>query len=59
MYQRGLPFYESGCEEGQSCEGEKANNESFSNEMILKFTADNRVDQRSWFQKFIDWQAGR
>jgi hypothetical protein len=59
MYQRGLPFYESGCEEGQSCEGEKANNDAFSNEMILKFTADSRVDQRSWFQKFIDWQAGR
>ncbi|WP_413575577.1 hypothetical protein ACLVWU_14610 [Bdellovibrio sp. HCB290] len=59
MYQRGLPFYESGCAEGQSCEGEKSNDKAFSDEMLIAFTADKRVDERSFFQKFLDWQAGR
>jgi hypothetical protein len=59
MYQRGLPFYEAGCSEGQSCEGEKANDKAFSDEMLISFTADKRVDERSFFQKFLDWQAGR
>lgn len=60
MYQRGIPFYLSGCKNGaQACEGEVVNREAFSDEMVMAFEAHEKVDIRSRWQKLVDWQAER
>ncbi|HRK08330.1 MAG TPA: hypothetical protein PLZ57_11220 [Pseudobdellovibrionaceae bacterium] len=56
MMQRGLPFYESGCDSGDAqCEGEAANHRFFSEDLVIDFQADSRVDQRGYWQRFVDW----
>ena len=56
MMQRGLPFYESGCDSGGAhCEGEAANHRFFSEDLVIAFQADSRVDQRGYWQRFVDW----
>ena len=56
VIQRGLPFYESGCEDDESavCEGEEGSNDAYSEPLIVRFTPE--ADQRSWFKRFKDWQ---
>ncbi len=55
--QRGLPFYESGCRDGGSvCEGEEASTDSYSEPLLIKWTADENVDERGWLKKFRDFQ---
>jgi hypothetical protein len=56
MYQRGLPFYDSKCSKSDNCESDKAKDSAFSDELVIDFKADNRFDDRSLGQKFIDWQ---
>lgn len=54
---RGLPFYESGCKGGKAvCEGEEASTDAYSEAIAIPFTTDKKVDNRSWFKKFKDWQ---
>ena len=55
MYQRGLPFYESGCRNEAECEDEKANNKAFSSAIDIDFVADKRVDERKAVEKLQDW----
>lgn len=56
MYQKGLPFYETGCSKNNNCEGEKAIDSMFSDELEISFKTDERIDERTVFQKFLDWQ---
>ncbi|MEQ1876678.1 MAG: hypothetical protein ABL958_08525 [Bdellovibrionia bacterium] len=58
MYQRGLWFYENDCKSDETidCEKLKADPHSFSEEILIPFKADPRVDQREALQKFLDWQ---
>jgi len=57
MYQRGLPFYDSGCKgTNANCEGEKINKKAFGQELVVKFTADKRADERTWLNKLVDWR---
>jgi hypothetical protein len=58
MYQRGLPFYESGCKQGTpDCEAEKANKKAFSDDLVIEFKADSRIDERTWLNKLRDFQT--
>ena len=57
MVNGGLPFYESGCRGGKRvCEGETASKDSYSEPLDIEFTADPKIDNRTWFKKFADWQ---
>ncbi len=57
MYQRGIPFYKTGCKNNaMTCENEKANDDAFSDELAIKFTADERVDERTSWEHFLAFQ---
>lgn len=57
LVQRGLPWYLSGCRDGQTvCEGEDGRGDSYSDELEIKFPANPHVDKRSFFKKFKDFQ---
>ena len=54
---RGLPFYESGCQSGAHvCEGEIGSEETYSEPLVINWTAPKNEDHRSLFKKFKDWQ---
>ena len=56
MLQQGLPFYENGCRHGRAnCEPADANPRMFSEELKIKFVADPRRDDRSWWQRYEYW----
>lgn len=57
LVQRGLPWYITGCRDGKKiCEGEDGTNDSYSEEIDVKFVANPNVDNRSWFKRLKDWQ---
>jgi hypothetical protein len=53
MQQQGLPFYENGCKNNAlTCNGKDVNPAMYSEDLVIEFQADPRVDRRSWLQKF-------
>lgn len=57
LVQRGLPWYITGCHDGKKlCEGEDGTNDSYSEEVDIPFTANPKVDNRSWFTIWEDFQ---
>lgn len=56
MLQRGLPFYENGCLDGSTtCDEKGTNQKMFSDELVLNFIADPRVDRRGWLQWYEEF----
>lgn len=54
---RGLPFYESGCTNGQvTCEGQEGKESAYSEPVTIEWTAPADIDNRSLFKKFKDFQ---
>ncbi len=54
---RGLPFYESGCKNGQvTCEGQEGNESAYSEPVTIQWLAPKDIDNRSLFKKFKDFQ---
>ena len=54
---RGLPFYESGCQDGKAiCQGENGDDEAYSDALDIPFIAKEKIDGRSMFRRFKDWQ---
>jgi hypothetical protein len=57
MVTRGLPWYDQGCRGNKTnCEGEEASSKSFSEPLLVQWTAPKDVDHRSWIKKLIDFQ---
>lgn len=60
MQQQGLPFYENGCKNGaKTCDQNDVNPAMYSEELVIKFVADDQYDQRSFLQRFESWYSRR